>query len=185
MHFPHWHGEWLVAAGIIGVLGLAAAAVLDRAGYRMLGVLTTALTALLVSPISWDHHWVWIVLALPVLLYYGLQARGLTRWLWLGLGVLVMALFGAWPTSLWGEIVDPFGWRWGVIWDSPAGNNSELHWHGFQLIVGNTYVLTGGALFVLLLLVALNRYRNSRRAALAPSQRTSDQAQVHDPAMER
>jgi alpha-1,2-mannosyltransferase len=181
----HWHAEWLVTAGLIGVLGLAAATVLDRTGYRMLGVLTTALTALLVSPISWDHHWAWIVLALPVLIFYGMRASGLTRWTWFALGVLVVALFGAWPTSLWGEYVDPYGYSWGLIWDSPAGNNSELKWHGFQLIDGNIYILTGAALFVLLLLVALNRYRNARRAARAPTHRAGDKAPVHDPAMER
>jgi hypothetical protein len=41
---------------------------------------TCALTGLLVSPISWDHHWVWMVLATPRLIHYARRARGLTRW---------------------------------------------------------------------------------------------------------
>jgi alpha-1,2-mannosyltransferase len=180
-----WHHEWLVAAALIGVLGLGAATVIDRAGYRMLGLAACALTGLLVSPISWDSHWVWIVLALPILMYYALQANGLTRWLWLGVGALVTAIFGAWPTTLWGETQVGAGWFWGVIWAPPSGNNSELRWHGFQLLDGNAYVLTGCALFALLVVLALALYRSSRRAALPPRHRVGDQPQVHDPAMER
>src|SRR5215471_580846 len=52
---------WLAAAVVTAAVGLVCAAILDRAGYRMVGLLTCALTALLISPISWDHHWVWIV----------------------------------------------------------------------------------------------------------------------------
>ncbi len=180
-----WHHEWLAAAALVGILGLAAATVLDRAGYRMLGLAAAALTGLLVSPISWDSHWVWIVLALPILMYYGLKASGLIRWLWLGLGVLVIAIVGAWPTSLWGETQQGAGWLWGVIWAPPSGNNSELGWHGFQLIVGNAYVLTGIALFLLVLLLALTQYRKLRQAPAAPGPRTTEQPPVHDPALER
>jgi alpha-1,2-mannosyltransferase len=61
-------------------------------------ILTCALTGLLVSPISWDHHWIWIVPAAPVLLHYGLTARGWPRWACLSLGALVIAIFGAWAT---------------------------------------------------------------------------------------
>jgi hypothetical protein len=39
--------------------GLAAAASLHRAGRPVEGWVTCALTALLISPVSWDHHWVW------------------------------------------------------------------------------------------------------------------------------
>jgi alpha-1,2-mannosyltransferase len=159
---PAWHTQWLVAAAVTGVAGLAVAALLDRAGQRMLGLAACALTGLLVSPISWDHHWVWIVLAVPVLVHYALRARGLARWAWIGLAGLVPAIFGAWPVWLWGETPHPLGWTLGLIWAPPSGDNRELGWHGFQLIVGNAYVLTGLALFVLLLVVALTTYRSSR-----------------------
>jgi alpha-1,2-mannosyltransferase len=162
---PAWHSEWLAAAAVTGAAGLAVAALLDRAGQRMLGLTACALTGLLISPISWDHHWVWIVLAAPVLVHYALRARGLARWAWIGLAGLVSALFGAWPTWLWGETAQPLGWPWGLIWAPPTGDNRELGWHGFQFIVGNAYVLTGLALFVLLLAVALATYRSSRLAA--------------------
>jgi hypothetical protein len=63
----------------------------------------------------------------------------------------------------------PLGWPLGLIWAPPCGGNREIGWHGFQLIVGNAYVLTGLALFVLLLAVALATYRNSRAKDLGPA----------------
>lgn len=159
---PQWHAEWLAAAVIFGVLGLTVAAMLCLSGHQMLGLATCALTGLLISPISWDHHWVWIVLAAPLFVRQALQERGLARWLWSGMGVLVTALFAAWPTSLWGG---RYGWNLGVIWAPPDGDNRETGWHGFQLIVGNTYVLTGLALLLLLAAVAYHL----RRRSLMPS----------------
>ncbi|MFI5062688.1 MAG: glycosyltransferase 87 family protein [Streptosporangiales bacterium] len=161
------HTEWLAAAVLTGMLGLAAAAALDRAGHRPLGFAMTALTGLLVSPISWDHHWVWIVLAAPVLVCYGQAARGAARWACWGAGALVLAVFGAWPTSLWGELTDPSGWDRGVIWAPPNGSGQEAHWHGLQLLAGNAYVLTGVALFVVLAVAAAVLARRPRLAARA------------------
>jgi alpha-1,2-mannosyltransferase len=165
------HTEWLVAAVLTGVLGLAAAAALDRAGHRPLGFAMTALTGLLVSPISWDHHWVWIALAAPVLVCYGLAARGAARWACWVAAALVLAVFGAWATSLWGELTDPAGWDRGVIWAPPTGSGQEAHWHGLQLLVGNAYVLTGLALFVVLAVAA---------AVLARRRRLPDHAAAAD-----
>jgi alpha-1,2-mannosyltransferase len=161
---PDWHTQWLTAAVITGVLGLAVAAALSRAGHHMIGLATCALTGLLVSPISWDHHWVWIVLAAPLLAHQALHERGLARWIWSGLAVLVVALFAAWPTSLWGG---QYGWNLGLIWAPPDGDNRETGWHGFQLIVGNAYVLTGLAIFFLLAAVAYySRRRRPMQAEL-------------------
>jgi alpha-1,2-mannosyltransferase len=148
------HTEWLAAAVVTGLLGLAAAAALDRAGHRPLGFTMTALTGLLVSPISWDHHWVWIALAAPVLACYGLAARGTARWACWAAAALVLAVFGAWATSLWGELTDPAGWDRGVIWGPPNGHDHEVAWRGLQLLVGNAYVLTGLALFAVLAVTA-------------------------------
>jgi alpha-1,2-mannosyltransferase len=50
---------WILAAVLIGITGIACAAILDRAGHQVAGLLAAALTGLLLSPISWDHHWVW------------------------------------------------------------------------------------------------------------------------------
>jgi alpha-1,2-mannosyltransferase len=153
-HSSAWHAEWEAVAVVVAIVGLVTAAIIDRAGHRVLGMLTCALTGLLVSPISWDHHWVWIILALPVLVYYATQARGLARTVLSGSALLVAAVFGAWPTWLWGETHDPKGWGWGVIWAPPNGRDRERFWHGLQLVVGNAYVLTGLVLLIALMAFA-------------------------------
>ncbi|MDQ6614759.1 MAG: glycosyltransferase 87 family protein [Actinomycetota bacterium] len=56
------HLVWLALALAITVAGLALAARLN-AGEPLLGLGVAAVTGLLVSPISWNHHWVW---ALPL-----------------------------------------------------------------------------------------------------------------------
>ena len=65
---------WLAAALLTAVAGLACAALLDRAGHPLPGLLACALTGLLISPISWDHHWVWIVPGVAVAAAYAVRA---------------------------------------------------------------------------------------------------------------
>ena len=65
---------WIVAAVLVGVTGVTGAALLDRKGHPGPGLLMAALTGLLVSPISWDHHWVWIAPGALVAAHYAVQA---------------------------------------------------------------------------------------------------------------
>lgn len=158
---------WLAAAGVILVAGLLAAAALSRAGQPAAGVVTCALTALLVSPISWDHHWVWIVPGVTILACLGLRARGVLRWAWLASAALVTAVFGAWPGFLWGQPVDLGAFSEGFIWappNTPPGTFARLgdraayveyHWTGWQLVAGNLYVLAGIAALVVIVVLAV------------------------------
>jgi alpha-1,2-mannosyltransferase len=160
------HGEWLVAAAVAIVLGTAGAVLLDRAGQRVVAVLMIVLTTLLVSPLSWDDHWVWIVLAVPVLIHCALRARGAARWAWLGLAAAITALFAGWPDSWLGQP----NHLTGIIYLAPQHYRPqgapwpEVGWHGWQLIVGNAWVLSGLLAFVALLLIGL---RQSGRPAPA------------------
>ena len=52
---------WAVAALLVAAAGLWVAARNSRRGDDALGALACATTGLLVSPISWSHHWVWAV----------------------------------------------------------------------------------------------------------------------------
>jgi len=170
---------WLVAAVLTLIAGLASAAALERAGHAVVGVLTCALTGLLVSPISWDHHWVWIVPGVTVGVCYGLRARGALRWTFFSGAAMLAALFGAWPGFLWGQPLDLGGFSEGLIWAPPNTSPGtfaqlgdrpwyvEYHWRGFQLIIGNLYVLTGLAAFVLIAIVAIRSARGRRRAEIA------------------
>ncbi len=160
---------WIAAALIVLAAGIGSAMILDRAGHRVMGILACALTGLLVSPISWDHHWVWIVPGVTALAYYGIGATGWRRWTWLSGGVLLTALFGAWPGSLWGQPTDLGGFSEGFIWVPPNTSPGtfarlgdrpsyvEYHWHGFQLLVGNLYVLTGLAVLIVIAFLAVRR----------------------------
>ena len=57
---------WLVAALTVGLAGLAVAVWAHRRGHRLAGTVCCAITGLLVSPLSWTHHWVW---AVPLLVW--------------------------------------------------------------------------------------------------------------------
>jgi alpha-1,2-mannosyltransferase len=170
----HAQPTWLVADVAVGIAGVVCAALIDRAGHRMAGLLTCALTGLLVSPISWDHHWVWIVPGTVVAAVYALRARGAARWALGGLAAGLALVFAAWPGPLWHLPANTGGYFEGLIWVPPLtrpetylriGDRpwyAEYHWHGLQLIVGNLYVLTGMALFVALLVLALGPVRATR-----------------------
>ncbi|NKQ55213.1 DUF2029 domain-containing protein [Amycolatopsis sp. K13G38] len=59
---------WLLAAVV--VLAVTAVAI-RRARHPVLALLACAMGALLVSPVSWTHHWVWIAPAIGVLCAQG------------------------------------------------------------------------------------------------------------------
>jgi alpha-1,2-mannosyltransferase len=170
----HAQPTWLVADVVVGIAGVVCAALLDRAGHRMAGLLTCALTGLLVSPISWDHHWVWIVPGVVVAAVYALRARGAARWALGGVAAGLALVFGAWPGVLWHLPANTGGYFEGLIWGPPLTNPetylrlgdrpwyAEYHWHGLALIVGNLYVLTGIALFVALLVLVFGPLRAAR-----------------------
>jgi alpha-1,2-mannosyltransferase len=147
-----------------GVLGLLAAAAFHRSGRPVHGWVLCALTGLLISPISWDHHWVWVAPALTVLADSVVRARGRVRraeWVFLGLAGLA---FAAWP-RVWNH--DSALVPWGLIWLPPGstsglsvgGSHPEYSWHGAQLIAGNLYVLGGLALFAIMLTAAARSWR--------------------------
>jgi len=156
---------------VVGVAGVASAAVLDRKGYPLPGLLMAALTGLLVSPISWDHHWVWIAPGALTAVHYAVQAARRhdrkAAWALGGIAVAVVAWFGAWPARLFTAKLNLGNDSLGLLW-IPRNTNpvyyqwygdrpsfTEYHWHGLALIAGNAYVLAGLALFGLLVGVSL------------------------------
>src|SRR5580692_10496876 len=74
---------WIAAAVLVGVAGLVVAALLYRARQPVPAMLACALTGLLVSPLSWDHHWVWVAPGIALLAHLGATAgRGPIRAAW-------------------------------------------------------------------------------------------------------
>jgi alpha-1,2-mannosyltransferase len=158
---------WIAAAAVAVIGGMTAAYLLDRAGYPVPALLATALTGLLVSPVSWDHHWVWVALAVAVTAHYAVAAarRGARRTagqLWALIAGMAFS-FAAWPDAIWENARTLGNFSLGFLWAQANTNPIEFaehgdqpgyveyHWHGFQLLWGNTYVLAG----VALLLIAL------------------------------
>ncbi|MGN5237568.1 glycosyltransferase 87 family protein [Rhodococcus sp. SJ-3] len=72
---PMW--LWLLCAGAVGVLGLWAAYLAHRNGKRLLSLTVAGLTAPMVAPFSWGHHWVWVIPLLVLCLDQALRWR---RW---------------------------------------------------------------------------------------------------------
>jgi alpha-1,2-mannosyltransferase len=122
--------RWLVLAVALGLGGLALAAHAGRRGNDAIGYGLCAVTGLLVSPISWTHHW---AMAVPALLLVGLavwrrrheaprQAR-----LWLALIAVLAAI----------------GWT-GIARHQPTLTvRQQLHLPVFWLLVSEIYVLAG------------------------------------------
>ena len=65
------NGRVLAIAAVVGILGIALAVLAGRRGDEAMGFSLCAITGLLVSPVSWTHHW---TLAVPALLLLGVRA---------------------------------------------------------------------------------------------------------------
>jgi alpha-1,2-mannosyltransferase len=152
---------WLAVALVVAALGLAAAVVLHNSGRTFAGLMVTALTALLISPISWDHHWVWIGPGLALIADAAVRARtALARVAWCAIAAVVLLLFGAWP-EFWSRMTGLL--QGGLINYAPSssfahGDNPryvEYHWHGLQLLAGNLELLVGLGLFLVAVTVAV------------------------------
>jgi alpha-1,2-mannosyltransferase len=141
---PDAHTYWLVAAVVVGIAGLATSILASRRGHELLGLVACAATGLLVSPISWSHHYVYVVPAL-VLAAYGPRRLGYR----ILCAALVVGLFGWWPLPIGNQGgYDPEAQLRprGLLLLAPNRGNSraavEFTWRGLELIVGNYYVLT-------------------------------------------
>ncbi|GHC94394.1 membrane protein [Streptomyces finlayi] len=74
---------WAATAGLVAAVGLCTAVDAALRGERARSVLTCAVTALLISPISWSHHWVWCVPLIVFLVGKAVQGgRGSTARAW-------------------------------------------------------------------------------------------------------
>jgi alpha-1,2-mannosyltransferase len=150
---------WLAAVAVAGCLGLAAAALLARSGRPAAGWVTCAVTGVLVSPISWDNHWVWIVPVLALLADAAVRGRGAARAAYLAAGLALVAVFADWPANWTGRLAFvPHGL---VGFNTGRHPMSEIfHLHGTQLIGWNLYVLGGLAIFLGLVAAAVAAWRS-------------------------
>jgi alpha-1,2-mannosyltransferase len=136
---------WLAIALVVAVCGICLGAAIHRRVSPLAGVLAIALTGLLISPVSWHEHWVWVV---PIGIWV------------LGASYIIHArhpfIAGALPVVL----LFPF-LTWPFAWTVPQGSNLSLSplravqslWnkgvHNLAVaIMSTTYVAIGLALLI-------------------------------------
>lgn len=141
LHSTNVTAPWLILAALVAAGGLALAVNAARRGDHGRGFALCALTGLLVSPISWTHHW---VLAVPALMLAALEAR--RRGSRAGLAACALAALPAYAHVTW----------WVPI-DHPP--HSELHLGALQLVFADAYVIVA----LVVLVVAALAYALTRR----------------------
>ncbi|CAL9469434.1 hypothetical protein SUDANB106_02831 [Streptomyces sp. enrichment culture] len=67
--FTSW---WLLVMAVVGLWGTAVALFAFRRGSDLLGFSAIAVTGLLVSPVSWEHHWVYVI---PLLVWLAVRSH--------------------------------------------------------------------------------------------------------------
>jgi alpha-1,2-mannosyltransferase len=111
-------GPWFAVVTVaLAAAGLTIAVAYARRGDWLAAAATTGTTGLLVSPISWAHHWVWVVPALILLLHHGHKGAA-------GAGFVLFALAPMW-------------------WTPHFGGPDEYGLHGWMTVVANCYLVAG------------------------------------------
>jgi len=143
VRFGHGHvSETLIALVVllVGVTALAVAVWAYRSSSTLLGVLLCASTGLIVSPVTWAHHLVWVV---PVVVWLALAPD--------------RPAFG----RVWAALATLWFW-YAPIWRVPYGVGRELHDTAAQLVIGNSYSIAM-ILFVVGMAVMLMLRRGRHR----------------------
>jgi alpha-1,2-mannosyltransferase len=122
---------WVVSALLVAGAGLVLAVLAHRQGEEAIAVVTVAFTALLVSPVSWSHHWVWVAVLLPLLLDVVLRMRGRAQVVAAGLLPMWVMMLVTWPLLPRPE--DPLSAN-GIIWVAHR-HGQPVHWLGENMYV--------------------------------------------------
>ncbi|WP_405663653.1 glycosyltransferase 87 family protein [Streptomyces sp. RK9] len=96
LHTPEPGVWWAAVAAVVCVAGLAVAVAAAARGERAWGAVACAATALLVSPVSWSHHWVWCVPMAVLLWTRAARWGGRGRWAAAGGLALVFCSYALW-----------------------------------------------------------------------------------------
>ncbi|GGU58419.1 polyprenol-phosphate-mannose-dependent alpha-(1-2)-phosphatidylinositol pentamannoside mannosyltransferase [Streptomyces albospinus] len=149
LHTDTPDAAWLVLAALTAAAGLSLATGSLLRGQRSWATLTCAATALLVSPISWSHHWVWGVPMLVLLGSEALEHTGAAARRWWAVTVAMGLMFCSF--ALWWV---PHAWH----------QHAELHQNGGQMLLSAVYPLAGLTLLVLTAVRLRRLTRNDARS---------------------
>ncbi|SER42222.1 glycosyltransferase 87 family protein [Streptomyces qinglanensis] len=142
-------GLWLVLALLAAALGLGAAVAAALAGRCGLpnasawSAAACAVTMLLISPISWSHHWVW---CLPLTLLLAVEAQRRRSLRWSAGALLAVLVFCSYVP-------------WWVPRDPDAPHAPELRQSGAEILLSACYPLAGAVFLVVTAVVALRTLR--------------------------
>lgn len=88
---------WLLLSMLVVGAGAMVIKAASDQGARVVAISATALTMLLISPVSWSHHWVWMAAVLPAFAWTLRETphrQQVTRWLMGGvLGASIIVFF--------------------------------------------------------------------------------------------
>jgi len=112
---------WLTLCLLVVALTVTGMRRALKAGQVTSALSLNAVAGLLISPISWSHHWVWAAPALLTCLSSNPKRRRPPTF-----AVLALLIFAIAPH-----------------WLLPFGGGRELHWSWWQQAVGDSYVLIG------------------------------------------
>jgi alpha-1,2-mannosyltransferase len=143
----------VVADALVLTLALWAARAQQAASNRLATVVVFALAGLLISPVSWTHHWVWVVPTLGVL------ARG-RRYV---LGAVTVMVFFLPP-----------------MWMLHERSNTQLGYAPGELLLSAAFVLWG--LLVLVVLLADGRRAAGSNRFAARKRGDAEASDLGDPA---
>lgn len=142
---------WLICSVLLVVIAVLGMRYALRTRNVPLAVMVNAILVVLISPISWSHHWVWAAPTLALL--FAMAVRH--RW------------YGVLGTVLFSTLVVLIGPQWYL----PYGGDKELDWTFSQQIVGNAYTLIGIG-FLITVAVGYVRLRSGTRTPV-PADRQS------------
>jgi alpha-1,2-mannosyltransferase len=123
---PGQHAETLLWVGLSAIVVALAVVAARRARNDVVALSAIATAGLLVSPVSWSHHWVWCV---PAFLALGFVRQ---NWARVTLGALLVVF-----------LVHPFTWL-------PSTGDQEMTWTWWQHIYGDAYTWVAIGTLVLL-----------------------------------
>ncbi len=131
---------WVVLAIVVGALGLTVAVVANRMEGPVPGLIAAAITGLLISPLTWHEHWVWIV---PAVIFLADAARRVQqRWPTLAAAVpcAVAVPFLMWPQpTIAPDRIGPASILSPArhLWEDEGSHNPVV------ALLGTAYVTTG------------------------------------------
>ena len=157
---------WLPIAVVVAAVGIVAGAMLARTGRPVHGWVLVGVTSVLVSPISWDHHWVWVVPVLALMAGLALTARPIVKACYVLGIVATAAVMGAWPWKYSGSRA--YVPRRGLLgwFVKPPETTQIMVVHGWQLLTWNLWVAIGIAMYLALIAVAVVGWRRRPRRQL-------------------